>query len=472
MEEKYFKCNLKNHDQREKVEGLVKKYEGIIMSSTGKLGRTNLVKCEINTGDHPPIAQKPYTVNDQKRKMINEEIEKMLKDNIIRESKSPWSSPVHVIKKKDGSNRFCIDYRKLNEITKGDEYPLPRIDDLLEQFEGANYFTTLDLASGYWQIEMAEKDREKTAFTCHAGLYEFNVMSFGLKNAPRQFQRMMNKLLKEWLYKFVNVYIDDIIIYSKTFEEHMKHVEMVLKRIQEANLMIKLKKCKWFEEETEYLGHKIGRGGIRPNPDNIEKIKNMKIPTNVKEVRAVLGLCSYYRKFIAGFSKIAKPLNELLKKDIKFEWTQKQQDAFEELKTKLISKPILEYPDFEKEFILITDASGEGLGAILAQKNKDDKEIVIAYASRSLKPAEKNYPITELECLAIVWGVEHFHKYLIQKRFTILTDHSALKTIKTAKIPKKGKRARWMMELQQYDFDIKHRAGKENQNADTLSRMI
>ena len=470
--EQNFKIGKVEEEQENEIRRLIEKYKEICAISSTKLGKTNVVKHRINTGDHEPIAQKQFRADKKRRTIIKEEVDKMLKDGIIKKSEGPWSSPVVIVTKKDGSARFCIDYRKVNNITITDAHPLPRIDDLLEQFREAKWFSSIDLASGYWQIEMNEKDREKTAFTCHLGLFEFNVMPFGLKNAPPTFQRMMNEILKDWLDEFVVVYIDDIMIYSKTFEEHLEHIEKILKKLREVNLMLKLSKCKWGERNIEFLGHVVGNDGLKPDPRKIDKIKNLPIPTTQKGVRSVLGLCGYYRKFVKGFSKIAKPLNELLKKGKQFEWTESQQKAFEELKEKLIQYPILSYPDYEKEFILITDASGRGLGAVLSQLNGDGKEIVIAYASRSLVQAEKNYPITDQECLAIMWAIEHFHKYLIGKKFMIITDHSALKTLKTAKIPTKGRRARWIMELQQYDFEIKHRSGKENSNADGLSRLI
>jgi len=246
---------------------------------------------------------------------------------------------------------------------------------------------------------------------------------------------------------------------------------MVLKKLKKVNLMLKLKKCNWCEPNIAFLGHMVRRDGLKPDPTKIEKVKNIKEPTNLKGVRSFLGLCSYYRRFVKGFSKIAKPLNDLKKKDRVFEWKIEQQEFFDKLKEMLVSHPILEYPDWNKEFILITDASGEGLGVVLSQINDNGKEVVIAYASRSLRGVEVNYPITEMECLAIVWGIEHFHKYLIANKFTVITDHSALKTLKTVKCPKKGRRARWIMELQQYDFEIKHRPGKQNNNADALSRL-
>jgi len=474
MEDKFwkdFKVNKElNEKQNKIIKTLIEKYRDICSIEGTKLGRTNIVKHRINTGNNEPIKSQPYKTNQEKKRIIKEEIDKMIKDGVIKKSWSPWSSPVVIVEKKDGSKRFCIDYRKINKITEIDAHPLPRMDDMLEPFLECNWFSSMDLASGYWQIEMEEEDKKKTAFTCHLGLYEFEVMPFGLTNAPPTFQRMMNELLKDWLYEFTMVYLDDIIIYSKTFEEHIEHIEKVLKKLKEVNLMIKLKKCKWCEENIEYLGHIVGKDGLKPDPKKIEKVKKIEVPKTVRDIRSFLGLCSYYRKFVKGFSKIAKPLNELLKKDKEFLWGEKQQEAFEILKEKLIEHPILIYPDFNKEFILITDASGTGLGAILTQLDEENRERVIAYASRSLVQAERNYPITDQECLAVVWGIEYFHKYLTGRKFTIITDHSALKYINTCKVPK-GRRGKWMMKLQEYNFEIKHRPGKENSNADALSRL-
>src|SRR2546421_3442906 len=357
-----FDENLKvgtlEQEQEKVFKGLLLNYGELCALSTTKLGKTGIIKHKIDTGEYEPIAGKPYKTNDEKKKIIKEEIEEMEKSGIIRRSYSPWASPVVIIDKKDGSKRFCIDFRKVNDITKTDAHPLPRIDDLLEQFRTARYFSSMDLASGYWQVEMDEQDKEKTAFTCHLGLYEFNVMPFGLKNAPATFQRLMNHVLKEYLYEFAVVYIDDILIYSKTFEEHMEHLEKIFEKLKEAELMIKLKKCKFCESNIEFLGHVVGRDGLKPDPGKIEKIKNLKRPTNLTTLRGVLGLFSYYRKFVKNFTRIAKPMNELLKKDNEFKWTEKQQEAFETLKRKLIEYPILGYPDYEKSFILITDASG------------------------------------------------------------------------------------------------------------------
>ncbi|GET52316.1 retroviral-like aspartic protease 1 [Rhizophagus irregularis DAOM 181602=DAOM 197198] len=427
--------------QEKELKDLVKEYEDICIYGDKKISKTNIVKCNIRLKDETPINQKAYRESTENREIIKREIDKMLKEEIIQESCSPWSSPVVIVNKKTGDKRFCIDFRKINQMTITDAYPLPRIDDLLEKFRVAKWFTTIDLASGYWQIEMEEEDKEKTAFICSQGLYEFNVMPFGLKNAPAIFQRTMNKIFKEYLDKFMNVYIDDIIIYSKNWNEHLQHIKIVLEELRKTNMMLKLKKCEWAKKNVEYLGHIVGTDGLKPDNKKIEKIKNLKLPKNIKQIREINGLY-------------------------------KQQKALEELKKKLINYPILQHLNFEKEFILITDASGEGLGAILEQLDENNREIVISYASRSLVNAEKRYPITELECLAVFWEIKYFHKYLFGRKFKVITDHAALKGfISTSKVPK-GRRGRWMMELQQYDFEIIHRLGKENKNADAMSRLI
>ncbi|GET66741.1 retroviral-like aspartic protease 1 [Rhizophagus irregularis DAOM 181602=DAOM 197198] len=458
--------------QEKELKDLVKEYEDICIYGDKKISKTNIIECNIRLKDETPINQKAYRESTENREIIKREIDKMLKEGIIQESCSPWSSPVVIVNKKTGDKRFCIDFRKINQMTITDAYPLPRIDDLLEKFRVAKWFTTINLASGYWQIEMKGEDKEKTAFICSQGLYEFNVMPFGLKNAPAIFQRTMNKIFKEYLDKFMNVYIDDIIIYSKNWNEHLQHIKIVLEELRKADMMLKLKKCEWAKKNVEYLGHIVGTDGLKPDNKKIEKIKNLKPPKNIKQIREINGLCSYYRKFVKGYSKIVKPIMELTRKNVPFVWTDKQQKALEELKEKLINYPILQHPNFEKEFILITDASGEGLGAILEQLDENNREIVISYASRSLVNAEKRYPITELECLAVFWGIKYFHKYLFGRKFKVITDHAALKGfISTSKVPK-GRRGRWMMELQQYDFEIIHRPGKENKNADAMSRLI
>src|SRR5581483_1613593 len=320
--------------------------------------------------------------------------------------------------------RFCVNYKPLNDVTKKDNYPLPRIDKILDSLHEAQWFTTLDLALGYWQIKVCKEDQEKTAFITKFGTYEFKVMPFGLCNAPATFQRTMDYVLRDIRNEFVMVYLDDVIIYSKTFEEHMIHIKEVFNRIREANLRLKAEKCCFAEKELQFLGHVVGQEGVKPDPEKIEKVVNYPSPTNLRDLRGALGLFSYYRRFIENFSQVAEPLYELLKKDAPYIWTDRQQKSFDILKDKLTRAPIVRYPDFEKPFFLYTDASKSGLGAVLAQKD-DKEEYVIAYASRTLSPAEGNYGITELECLAIIWAVKYFRHYLHGSKFTIITDHSA-----------------------------------------------
>ena len=424
----------------------------------------------------------------------------MLEKGVIRKSNSPWSSPVTMVIKPNGKWRFCIDFRKLNGITRKDNHPLPRIDMLLEKFEGSKWFSTMDMASGYWQVEMDEKDIEKTAFITHEGLYEWTVMPFGLTNAPATFQRTMQMVLGELFYTVAPVYIDDIIVHSKTFQDHMRDIENVFEKIQGANLKLGPEKCKFCFEEIKFLGHIIGKDGIKTDPAKIEKVKNYPKPTNITQLRGFLGLAKYYRKFIKDFAKIAKPLNELTKgfkskpletrngikikrkksekeknrEDEEFmnSWKENQEKAFEVLKKKLITAPVLMYPNFEKEFILYTDASKIALGAILHQVGKDGKEHVIAYENKTLGPAEQNYHTIELECLAVVWAIEKFDYYLEGNKFKIITDHIALKWLFNKAIPK-GRIGRWIARLQPYscNMEIIHKSGKRHTNADALSRI-
>ncbi|EXX67077.1 gag-pol fusion protein [Rhizophagus irregularis DAOM 197198w] len=315
----------------------------------------------IITEEVPPIKKRVYRTAPKK----NEFIEILV-----------------VVKKKNGKLRFCINYKPLNDITKKDNYPLPRIDELLDSLQNAQWFTTLDLASGYWQIKVRAEDQEKTAFITKFGTYEF----------------------KE---KFILVYHDDVIIYSKTFKDHIQHLEEVLNRIRKANLRLKAKKCHFAVAELQFLRYIVRKKGVKPDPEKVNKMVNYLEPQNIRELRRILGLFSYYQRFIKDFAKVADPMYKLLKKDAPYKWMNLQQKAFENLKDKLITAPIVQYPDFSKPFFLYTNASIIGLGAVLAQKT-DDQEYVIAHASRTLIPAEKNYAITELECLAIVWAVKYF----------------------------------------------------------------
>ena len=462
--------------ERQALQDLVPAHHGIFALSDGERGETDLIEVEIDTGDSRPIKQQPRRMPFTVRNEVAKQIQKMQQNGVITPSKSPWSSPVVMVRKKDGSHRFCVDYRKLNSVTKSDQFPLPRIDDMLDQLGKAKCFSTLDLASGYWQIKMHPSCQEKTAFTTPQGLYEFKVMPFGLTNAPAVFQRLMQQVLMGLNPPngpdFVTVYIDDILVFSKTLKDHMAHLQSVFQRLASVNLKLKPQKCKFFRREVEYLGHIITPQGLKPNCRITEAVQQFPPPNNLKQVRQFLGLSSFYRRYVKNFSQIAQPLHSLTRKDVPFRWTEDCQQAFETLKKKLTEAPVLAYPSFQKPFVVETDASHQGLGAILSQEQEDGSIHPVAYASRALSPQEVRYGITELETLAVVWAMSHYKSYLYGNSVTVFTDHSAIKAILQTPNPT-GKHARWWTKVFGSGIakvNIVHRSGKSNTNADALSR--
>jgi hypothetical protein len=459
-----------SNDQRVSLMEFLSRRQSDFAWEPSQLGRTNLIQHTIDTKDGKVIRKHWYRTSQAERKFIEQEITRLLREKLIECSTGPWASPVVLVRKKNGKQRLCIDYRELNSITRKDAYPLPRIDEMLDSFGKAKWFTSLDLISGYWQVEVDPKDRPKTAFITQFGTYQFKVMPFGLCNAPATFQRLMDEVFRGILWEFVMVYLDDIIVYSETFEEHLKHLCVAFDRLQVAGLRLNPEKCFFVKAELEFLGHIISNQGIRTDPLKTEKVKNFPRPKNTTQLRGFLGLASYYRRFVPNFARIATPLNKLLRKGTVYRWTTEQDQAFNALKECLITSPILKFPDFNKQFILFTDASILGLGAILSQLDDNDQEHVIAYASRTLSKAEKNYAATELECLAVIWAVKHFHAYIYGQRFKLITDHSALKHLFNTTTPT-GRTARWIMKLQIYDFETIHRAGKRHSNVDSLSRI-
>ncbi|KAK1606018.1 hypothetical protein QYE76_029691 [Lolium multiflorum] len=348
-----------------------------------------------------PIAQRAYSMNPAELVELKKQLDDMLAKGLIRPSASPWRSPVLFVDKKDGTIRLCTDYRKLNDVTIKNKYPLPKIEDLFDQLTGATVFSKIDLRTGYHQLKIRASDIPKTAFTTRYGLYEYNVMSFGLTNAPAYFMNLMNKIFMNFLDKFVVVFIDDILIYSKTEEEHEQHLEMVLDTLREHQLYAKFSKCEFWLKEVGFLGHILSAGGIAVDPSKIKTVAEWKAPTTQTEVRAFLGLAGYYRRFVEGFSSIARPMTQLLKKDKKFEWTNKCEESFQQLKSRLTSAPILIMPDITKPFDVYCDASKIGLGCVLMQEGK-----VISYLSRQLKQHEQNYPTHDLELAAVVLALK------------------------------------------------------------------
>lgn len=455
-------------DQRMKAKMLIGNYQDVFQFDKNSNGRTNVVHHKIDTGDARPIRQAARRLPLAKREEADRIIEDMKMEGVIEPSSSPWASPVVLVKKKDGSTRFCVDYRQLNNVTKKDSYPLPRIDDTLDTLAGSKMFSTLDLKSGYWQVDLDPKDKEKTAFTIGTGLWQFTVMPFGLCNAPATFERLMETVLAGLSWKTCLVYLDDIIVVGKTFEDHTKKLGEVFQRLRKANLKLSPKKCFLFQREVHYLGHVVSGKGIAVDPEKIRAVREWPVPRDKHEIRSFLGLCTYYRRYVPGFANIAKPLTRLTEEGRRFIWEMDCQDAFKQLKHSLTSAPVLSYPLPEGQFVLDTDASNVGIGGVLSQI-QDGHERVISYFSKTLSKPERNYCVTRRELLAVVKSVEHFYKYLYGRRFLIRTDHAALKWLLQFKNPE-GQVARWIERLQEYDFKIEHRAGTSHRNADALSR--
>ena len=352
----------------------------------------------VDTGDAPPQKQPPRRMPFVVRQEVAKQLKQMQKAGVVQPSCSPWFSPVVVVRKWDGSNRFCVDYRGLNAVTKADTFPLPRIDDLLDQLSKARYFSTLDLASGFWQIQVEPKSREKTAFATPHGLFEFRVMPFGLTNTPATFQRLTQKVLEglnpEDGNGFVTAYIDDILVYSRTLEGYLDHLQKVIARLRSTNLRLKPLKCEFVQAKVEYLGHIITPSRLKTSPRLTSAVLEFPRPSNVHEVQTFLGMSSYYRQFICNFAKIDQPLHNLMCKGASFEWSTECEEAFKSLKEQLATPPVLAFLSFDVDFTLETDASIQGLGAILSQPQPDGKFHPVAYASRALNKAEKKYSIT------------------------------------------------------------------------------
>ena len=457
-----------NKNQREQLQGLLSEFSDVL---TDVPGRTNIASYELKLTSDVPIRKKPYPVPQAMKETLREEVKAMLDAGIIEPSDSPYCSPSVVVKKKDGTNRYCVDYRALNNVTVFDAEPMPRLDDLFQQIgPECRYMSRLDLSKGYWQISLTEESKPKTAFATELGLMQFTVLPFGLQCAPAAFSRLMRKVL--WGLTNVRSYIDDILIHHADWKEHMRGIESVLSRLREAGLTARPTKSLLGFPQVEFLGHQIGSGTISPLPDKVQAIKDAKPPQNKKQMRSFLGLASFYRRYIPNFSAIVSPLSDATRNGMpnRIVWQEPQQRAFEFVKKVLTSEPVLRLPDFDMPFVLTTDASDTGIGAILAQEYENEK-FPVMYLSRKLLPREQRYSVIERECLALVWATQKLNTYLIGREFMIETDHAPLLYLNRAK-SENGRLMRWALLLSQYRFTIRAVKGSENHGADFLSRLL
>lgn len=461
-------CNELKEAECCRLAELLSAYRDVFSTGPQDLGRTGLVKHDIQTLPGPPVKQHPRRMAFEKQVDADSQIQASLESGLASPSQSSWASPIVMVRKKDQTFRMCVDYRALNERTVKDAYPLPRIQDTLDTLSTAKWFSTLDLASGYWQVELTPRAKKAAAFCSRKGLFEWNIMPFGLCNAPATFQRLMDRVLVGLQWETCLVYLDDIIILGSDVEEMLQRLSQVFDRLRQANLKLKPGKCCLFHREVAYLGHIVSANGVATDPQKILKTQEWPVPTSVSEVRQFVGLASYYRRFIRDFAAVACPLYELTKKNASFRWTPPCQEAFEKLKNLLTSAPILGYPRDRGELILDTDASNVGIGSVLSQV-QDGEERVLAYGSRRLSTTEQNYCTTRRELLAVVEFATHFRQYLLGRHFIVRTDHSSLQWLIRMKEPE-GQLARWLEKLGEYDFQVVHRPGRYHGNADSFSR--
>jgi hypothetical protein len=454
--------------ERQQAINFVQKNSDIFSKSEFDIGRTKLIPHRIDTGANRPVRQQLRRHPRSHLDFIDEQVREMLNHDIIEESASPWCSNVVLVTKKTGKLRFCIDYRKLNMLTYRDSYPVPKIDACLDTLGGAKYFSTLDLRSGYWQVEINEDDRDKTAFVTRMGQFRFKVLPFGLTNAVSVFQRLVDHVLSGLNWFICLCYLDDICVFSNTFEQHMERLTQVIERIKNTGLKFNAEKCKLFQKRIKFLGYEVSERGVEPDAEKVKVILDWPVPRDLTELRSWLGLIGYYRKWITGFSAKAKSLFDLARKGVKFCWEVDQQNSFDELKRCLTSAPVLSLPQDDGEFVLDTDCSNFAAGAVLSQQQNGVLK-VIAYASRTLRGAELNYSTTRKELTAIIFGMKQYQQYLLGRHFVLRTDHAALTSLmKTPEVI--GQQARYLDYIAQFDFDVVHRSGVSHGNCDSLSR--
>ncbi len=475
-ETKHLKETL-SESQKYELERLLDDYQELFSQTKTDIGRTDVIQHDIvlEAGSRP-FREAMRRMAPDKRRMADEQIQLLIEMNVIRPSNSPFASAVVLANKNDGSKRFCMDFRKLNDLTIKDAFPLPRIDESLESLGTAKYFTSLDMGSAFWQVELTEESITKTAFITCDGLWEWTRMPFGLCNATATFQRLMSKVLRDVGNRYGNLvlcYVDDILIATRTVEEHLQRLREVFQCLKRAGLKLKASKCKLMDTEIKFLGRRITERGIEPDPENIAKVLMWKNPRNINELSSFLGFANYYREFIKGFAGIVAPLNKLKTKGTEYIWNDAAQDAFDKVRVALTSKPVLALPDEYGEFVLDTDASAVAISGILHQYqtiNGVRKLVVISYGSRGLRAAERNYGAPKCEMLAALTFCEQFRTFLTPRRFTLRCDNQALAWLKTYSTSSTMV-ARWITRLSSFTFTIEHRDRRLHTNADGLSKQ-
>jgi hypothetical protein len=457
--------------QRAIVEKILYEFRDRFASSFDELEQTNVVQHEINlkTDSRPYYCPWARRFSPAEEKFIKEDLEREVKAGIIEEYDGPWCAPITLAKKKDGSFRKCVDYRKLNDMTERESWPLPNIEELLERMAGNEWYSTCDGFSGYFAISLREEDRPKTTFRTPFGTYAYLVMPFGLKNAPHTYSRFAYKTFEKLIGKFIEAYMDDNCTYSTNFEDHCQHVRRMMEAARRSGLKFKVSKCHFFYPEIEFTGHIVGKGGLKVMPDKIEKIRDWPTPKDKKDVQSFLGLAGYYRRFVQNFAAKASPLSRLTRKSEPFEWLPLQEQSFQDLKTALLHAPVLAKPRFDEDWILDTDASNQAIGAVLGQLYADQEVHPVYFWSKQLSKAEQNYSTTDRECLAIVAACRKFRPYILGRHVTIHSDHSAIRWLLN-KPDLSGRHARWQVILSEFDYEVVTRSGNRNGNADSLSR--
>lgn len=464
-----------NKEEKDSIHKLYRHYNKLFYLKGDHLTFTDAIQHSIPVNAHQtPINVRPYRLAEVHKSELNRQLTEMLEDGIIQHSKSPWNAPLLIVPKKSDKNgnrrwRVVVDFRRLNDVTSGDAFPLPNICDILDQLGNSKYFTTLDLANGFHQVRLNPADREKTAFSSNFQHFEFVRMPFGLKGAPSTFQRVMNSVLTGLQGIRCFVYMDDVVVYAKNLADHDSKIREIFDRLSFHNLKLQPEKCNFLQKEISYLGHLICDTGIKPDPSKIEAVQNFPTPKIPQHIKSFLGLAGYYRRFISDFSGISKPLTSLLKKNTTFTWDALCDEAFRKLKEALTTAPILAYPDFEKPFNVTTDASDFALGAVLSQ-GEVGSDRPICYSSRTMNPAETRYSTIEKELLAIVYAVTQYRPYIYGRKFTIYTDHKPLVWVMSLKDPS-SRLVRWRIKLEEYDYTVIYKPGKSNTNADALSRI-